>query len=280
MSAITQPPSPSRPRAGLPPSTVHAVLRRHGMHRLAWLDRPTGRLVRRYERTRPGELVHVDVEKLGAIRPGGGWWAHGHGSAAQLHTRTKYRAGRRVGYDYVHCAIDDHTRTAHAEIHPDETATTCADFLRAAAAWFARHGIGRIERVMTDNAKAYRSATPGGRLWPTSARCPGSPALTGPRPTALRSSSTALWPTNGPTCAPSTAQPNEPPPCPIGCTPTTITAPTGHSADTRRSAGSPSATVLVTTLSGPPGDTSLARWNSGHGRTAARRGGGRCGLGP
>ena len=73
------------PLVGLAPSTVHAVLTRHGMHRLAWLDRPTGQLVRRYERARPGELVHVDVKKLGAIRPGGGWWAHGQGSAPHTH---------------------------------------------------------------------------------------------------------------------------------------------------------------------------------------------------
>ena len=105
------------------------MLRLHVTHRLAWLDRPTGQLVRRYERTRPGELVHVDVRKLGAIRPGGGWWVHGQGSAAQHHARTENSAGRRVGYDYVHCAIDDDTRLAYAEIHPDETAVTCA-FLR------------------------------------------------------------------------------------------------------------------------------------------------------
>jgi transposase-like protein len=60
------------PLIGLAPSTVHAVLRRHGLHRLAWLDRPTGQLIRRYERAHPGELVHVDVKKLGVIRPGGG----------------------------------------------------------------------------------------------------------------------------------------------------------------------------------------------------------------
>jgi transposase InsO family protein len=144
------------PLVGLAPSTVHAVLRRHGLHRLAWLDRPTGQLIRRYERSRPGELVHVDVKKLGAIRPGGGWWAHGRGSDEHKHSRAETEAGRRVGYDFVHCAIDDHTRLAYAEIHPDETATTCAAFLRAAAAWFAEHGIDRIERVMTDNAFAYR----------------------------------------------------------------------------------------------------------------------------
>ena len=144
------------PLVGLAPSTVHAVLRRHGMHRLAWLDRPTGQLIRRYERARPGELVHVDVKKLGAIRAGGGWRAHGRDSAQRNHSRDEQLAGRRVGYDYVHCAIDDHTRLAYAEIHPDETAATCATFLRAAAAWFADHGIDRIERVMTDNAMAYR----------------------------------------------------------------------------------------------------------------------------
>ena len=146
------------PLVGLAPSTVHAVLTRHGMHRLAWLDRPTGELIRRYERARPGELLHVDVKKLGAIRPGGGWRAHGRGSAQDNHSRDEQLAGRRVGYDYVHCAIDDHTRLAYAEIHPDETAATCAGFLRSAAAFFATLGIDRIERVMTDNAMAYRKS--------------------------------------------------------------------------------------------------------------------------
>ncbi len=144
------------PLVGLAPSTVHAVLTRHGMHRLAWLDRPTGQLIRRYERAHPGELIHVDVKKLGAIRDGGGWRAHGRGSAQDHHSRDEQLAGRRVGYDYVHCAIDDYTRLAYAEIHRDESAATCADFLRAAAAWFATVGITRIERVMTDNAMAYR----------------------------------------------------------------------------------------------------------------------------
>jgi hypothetical protein len=88
------------PLVGLAASIVHAVLRRHGMHRLAWLawlDRPTGQLVRRYERARPGELVHVDVKQLGVIRPGGGWKAHGRGSAQDLDRRRELRAARRVG---------------------------------------------------------------------------------------------------------------------------------------------------------------------------------------
>jgi transposase InsO family protein len=140
----------------LNPSTVHRVLVRHRLPRLAWLDRPSGEPVRRYERARPGELVHIDVKKLGRLRDGGGWRVHGRDSWQQRRTRTEQEAGRRVGYEYVHCAIDDHTRLAYAEIHPDERATTCAGFLHRAAAWFAQHGISRIERVMTDNAMAYR----------------------------------------------------------------------------------------------------------------------------
>ncbi|MGY1787797.1 helix-turn-helix domain-containing protein, partial [Geodermatophilus sp. SYSU D00698] len=128
---------------GLAASTVHRILTRHRMPRLAWLDRPSGEPVRRYERARPGELVHVDVKKLGAIRPGGGWRAHGRGSAQNSFSRAEVGAGRRIGYDYVHCAVDDHTRLAYAEIHPDERADTCAGFLRRAAAFFAAHGIAR-----------------------------------------------------------------------------------------------------------------------------------------
>ena len=108
------------PLLGIPASTVHAVLTRHGLHRLAWLDRPTGQLIRRYERDRPGELVHVDVKKIGRLRDGGGWRVHGHDSPQRAHSRSEQAAGRRVGYEYIHAAIDDHTRLAYAEIHPDE----------------------------------------------------------------------------------------------------------------------------------------------------------------
>jgi transposase InsO family protein len=140
------------PLVGLPASTAYAILVRYGLNRLAWLDRPTGEPVRRYERDRPGELVHVDVKKLGRLREGGGWRIHGRDSAANRAART----APRVGFDYIHCAVDDHTRLAYAEIHPDETAATCAGFLRRAAAWFATCGITHIERVMTDNALVYR----------------------------------------------------------------------------------------------------------------------------
>lgn len=141
---------------GMAPSTVHRVLTRHQMPRLSWLDRPTGQVIRRYERARPGELVHVDVKKIGRLRDGGGWRVHGRDSLERRRARTAVR----VGYEYVHAAIDDHTRVAYAEVHPDEKAETCAGFLRRAAAWFAQHNI-TIERVMTDNAMAYRRS----RAW-------------------------------------------------------------------------------------------------------------------
>jgi len=143
------------PILGLPASTVHRILTRHGLHRLAWLDRPTGQVIRRYERDRPGELLHVDVKKLGRIPPGGGWKARGRAEA-----RTANPVSRRTtGFDYIHSAVDDHSRLAYAEIHPDQTAATCAAFLRRAAVFFADHGIDRIERVLTDNAWSYRKAT-------------------------------------------------------------------------------------------------------------------------
>ncbi|WP_053914504.1 IS481 family transposase, partial [Streptomyces sp. TP-A0875] len=136
------------PILGLPASTVHRILTRHRLNRLAWLDRPTGTLIRRYERERPGELIHVDVKKLGRIPDGGGHKALG---------RQAGRATRNnMGFDYVHSAVDDHTRLAYSEIHGDEKTATCAGFLTRAATFFHSQGITRIERVLTDNAWAYR----------------------------------------------------------------------------------------------------------------------------
>ena len=140
------------PLVGLPASTVYRVLVRHRLNRLACLDRPTGRLIRRYERARPGELVHLDGKKLGRRRDGGGHRVHGRDSA-QHHSAP--RRGRRVGYDAVHAAIDDHRRLAYAEVLADERGATCAGFLRRAGAFFAAPGIA-VQRVLTDNAFAYR----------------------------------------------------------------------------------------------------------------------------
>jgi transposase InsO family protein len=135
----------------LAPSTVHRVLARHGLNRLAWLDRPTGEVIRRYERDRPGELIHVDVKKLGRIPDGGGWRVKGRQACPDRR--------RQTGWDYIHSAVDDHSRIAYSEVHPDEQADTCAGFLRRAAARFASMGIDRIERVLTDNAWTYRKST-------------------------------------------------------------------------------------------------------------------------
>ena len=148
------------PILGVPAFTCRRVLPRHGLNRLAWLDMPTGEEIRRYERDRPGELVHVEVKKLGRIPDGGGW-------------RGQLRPASQCGFDYVHSAVDDHSQLAYSEIHPDEKAATCAGFLRRSC------GIDRIERVITDNAWAYRKAACGARLWPNSARPASSPARIG-----------------------------------------------------------------------------------------------------
>lgn len=140
-------------RLGLPASTVGRILTRHHVPALRACDPLTGQLIRasrrsahRYEHPYPGSLVHVDVKKLGRIPDGGGWKAHG---------RSEQVRGRGIGYDFVHAAIDDHSRLAYVEIHDDETGPTCAAFLASAAAFFASHGI-RVERVISDNALNYR----------------------------------------------------------------------------------------------------------------------------
>jgi transposase InsO family protein len=139
------------PALGVPASTVYRVLCRHGLERLAFMDRPTGRVIRRYERARPGELVHVDVKKLGRIPPGGGWRAHGRQACPDRR--------RQIGWQYLHAAVDDHTRLAYAELLDDERSASCAAFLERAIDWFAGHGV-RIEGVLTDNAFAYRLGRP------------------------------------------------------------------------------------------------------------------------
>ena len=144
---------------GIPARTVSRILRRHNVPYLRQCDPLTGQVIRtskttavRYERARPGELVHMDVKKLGKIPDGGGWRAHGRG-----HGNRDRKS--KTGYDFVHSLVDDHSRLAYSEILPDEKGTTCAQFLQRAAAYFAGKGITRIERVMTDNAMAYRHST-------------------------------------------------------------------------------------------------------------------------
>jgi transposase InsO family protein len=137
-------------RLGLAPSTVHAVLARYRCPPLAHLDRATGRPIRRYEHTAPGELVHVDIKKLGNIPDGGGHKVLGR--AAGRKNRSN------AGYSYLHTAIDDHSRLAYSEILPDERKDTAAVFWGRAHAFFTAAGI-TVQRVLTDNGSCYKSFT-------------------------------------------------------------------------------------------------------------------------
>lgn len=144
---------------GLVASTVGRVLRRHGVPPLSAIDAITGEPVRRrhsgvrYERRAPGELLHVDVKKLGRVPDGGGWRLLGR-DRTRLHRHKK----TPLGYDYLHVAVDDHTRLAYIEALPDERDATCAGFLYRAVSWFRGHGIP-VLRVLTDNAMVYRHGT-------------------------------------------------------------------------------------------------------------------------
>jgi transposase InsO family protein len=142
---------------GVPASTVHRVLVRHGVNRLAWIDRPTGQIIRRIETSRVGELVHIDVKKLARVPDGGGHKMLG------LTTETKRRSRARGGYSHIHTAIDAYSRLAYSEIAGIENTTNCLAFLHRAIAWFAAQGI-TIERILTDNGNGYRSK-------PWAARC-------------------------------------------------------------------------------------------------------------
>ena len=153
-------------RLSMHPSTVNRVLRRLGLPRLNEIDLATRRQLRgqveRYERERPGELVHVDIKKLGRIPDGGGHWAHGRTVGtrnSRLSTTLRKSRHPVTGYGYVHTALDDHSRLAYSEVLTDETAETTAEWWARAIAWFAAQGVV-IERVLTDNGGCYRS-----RLW-------------------------------------------------------------------------------------------------------------------
>ena len=145
-------------RTGVPARTISRILARRGAPHLSRLDPITGQLIRaskttavRYERSAPGELVHIDVKKLGRIPEGGGWKAHGRAMGS-----TAERKRATVGYDYVHSLVDNHSRLAYSKVLPDEKGPTCAAFLERGISYFARHGIDRIQRLITDNTWAYR----------------------------------------------------------------------------------------------------------------------------
>jgi transposase InsO family protein len=154
-------------RLGLPSSTVHAVLVRCRVNRLSHLDRATGEPIRRYEHERPGDLIHLDVKKLGKVPDGGGWRYVGRQQGERNRSATAVRTGGPrnrhrnplIGTCYLHTVLDDHSRVAYVEAHDDETAATAAAVLRRAVAWFAERGV-TVRRVLTDNGSAYKS-----RLW-------------------------------------------------------------------------------------------------------------------
>lgn len=142
---------------GMHPSTVHKILTRYRSLPLSWTDPATGapvraprRKVRRYEHPAPGDLVHVDIKKLGRIPAGGGHKIHGR-------QRGKHNSGdTRPGYWYIHNAVDDHSRLAYSELLPDERKETASAFWSRANAYFAAAGI-TVTRVLTDNGSCYRS---------------------------------------------------------------------------------------------------------------------------
>jgi transposase InsO family protein len=147
---------------GLHPSTVHRVLTRYGLAKLRWLDRPTGRVIRRMTQTSCGELVHVDVKKLGKIPAGGGWRMLGrtkgnHNAWADRSSGRRSKRGYPLrGHHFLHTAIDGYSRLAYSEVLPDERKETAAAFWVHANAYFIELGI-KVRKVLTDNGSCYRS---------------------------------------------------------------------------------------------------------------------------
>jgi transposase InsO family protein len=140
---------------GMALSTVSGILTRTGMGRLGQLglEQPV-----RYERTAPGELVHIDVKRLGRIEGGAGKRVGGRRPGRYRPRRTDLHGSQRgtIGWEYVHVCVDDYSRLAYAEVLADERATTAVGFLRRAVAYYRRHGI-HVQRLLTDNGSAYRS---------------------------------------------------------------------------------------------------------------------------
>lgn len=193
------------------------------MSRLAHLARPSGAPIR-YEKERPGELVHIDGKKLGRIPAGGGWRMLGRSTQTRRASERSRRAGR-AGYDYLHAAVDDHSRVAYVEVHADERGETCARFLARAAGFFAEQGV-RIEQVMTDNALNYRRSAAFieamAELEITHVPIPPYH----PRPTARSSGSTEPSARNGPTAASTAPTPSACAPSDAGWSSTIIDGPT------------------------------------------------------
>ena len=130
---------------GVSRATVGRILTRHGLNR--WRDLEPAEPARRYERDKPGEMIHIDIKKLGRFN------RVGHRITGD---RTGHSNSRGIGWEFVHVCVDDHSRLGFAEVMPDERKQSAVTFLKAAVAWYARLGV-TIERVMTDNGSCYRS---------------------------------------------------------------------------------------------------------------------------
>lgn len=207
----------------VPASTVHRVLVRNGINRLRWMDRPTGRVIRRIETSRCGELVHIDVKKLARIPDGGG-----HRMLGRT-TEVMGRAHRaKGGYTHIHTAIDAYSRLAYSEFAGIENADNCVAFLGRAVAWFADRGIV-IERILTDNGTGYRSFAWRDLCAELAIKHSRKSPTTRPR-TARSSGSTAPSPTSGPTPDSGNQNAAEPSPLTDSCIATTITDTTPPSA--------------------------------------------------
>ncbi|MGW2964695.1 helix-turn-helix domain-containing protein [Streptomyces sp. NPDC001220] len=171
------------------PASVHRVLVSRGVNRLRDLDPPSSEQLReviRYEHAHPGELVHVDIKKLGHIPAGGGWRMHGHGTDGARASKGAGPRTGKVGYTYLHylhSALDDHSRLAYLEALEDEKAATAAAFWHRAVAFFAAHGVTPVRRVITTPARATAPG-PGRTCSRRPAQSASAPVPTHREPTA------------------------------------------------------------------------------------------------
>ncbi len=260
---------------GVPRATVGRVLARYRMPLLAHLDQATGLPVRkpavtRYEAAVPGQLVHVDIKKLGRIPDGGGWRAYGRGSAQDRRAGVvRDRAARAGasgsrGYRYLHHAVDDHSRLAYSEILDDERKQTAAAFWTRARDYFAALGI-EVSAVMTDNGRATGPTTLP-QPWPPRTSSTGAHAPSDRRPTARWKGSTAPWQPNGPTPRSTPPRPLARPATANGSTTTTTTDPIPGSE-------APSPQTAFTTSRGttPSGAWPSSRWSASPASATSRR---------
>ena len=180
----------------VPRLTASRILRHQGLGRLSSLEPKEP--VRRYERERPGELLHLDTKKLARITKGPGHRIHGDRS----------RRVKGAGWENAHAAVDDHTRLAFVEVFPDEGQHSVTEFLRHSVAWYAEQGL-RIERVLTDRGSGYRSRLFKDACREASASATSTRGPTRPRPTARSNASSRPSPASGPTRSPTPARSGE-----------------------------------------------------------------------